>query len=171
MVKLFDLQNGKVIPTTHCYTLETLRAVQEDYPQDFLEIYAYIFYMTCPDPDQNPFFDVPEVDKEELILREVSGAFSPEDRTVMKALEFCKHLYQTPTYRAFMGIKSMLDRLATYMEKTDIVHGRDGNINSLVNAAAKFEQIRASYKGAFKDLMEEQSTSVRGKQQLGYDQK
>lgn len=171
MVKLFDLQNGKVIPTTHCYTLETLRAVQEDYPQDFLEIYAYIFYMTCPDPDQNPFFDVIEEDKEELILREVGGNFSPEDHTVIKALEFCKKLYQTPTYRAFMGIKSMLDRLAQYMEKTDIVHGRDGNINSLVNAAAKFEQIRASYKGAFKDLMDEQSTSVRGKQQLGYDQK
>ena len=58
----------------------------------------------------------------------------------------CVKLYQTPTYRAYVGIKSMLDRLAKYMETTQIEHGRDGNINALVNAAAKFEQIRQSTK-------------------------
>jgi hypothetical protein len=69
-----------------------------------------------------------------------------------------------------MGIKQMLDRLARYMENTPVEHGRDGNINSLVNAAAKFEQIRMSFKGAYKDLMEEQKGTARGGQQLAYDQ-
>jgi hypothetical protein len=69
-----------------------------------------------------------------------------------------------------MGIKHMLDRLAKYMETTTIEHGRDGNINSLVNAASKFEQIRLSFKGAYKDLMEEQKSQVRGGQHLAYDQ-
>jgi hypothetical protein len=64
----------------------------------------------------------------------------------------------------------MLDRLATYMEHTPIQHGRDGNITPLVNAAAKFEQIRGSFKGAYKDLMEEQKGTVRGGQNLAYDQ-
>ena len=32
------------------------------------------------------------------------------------------------------------------MEITSIEHGRDGNINSLVNVAAKFDQIRQAYK-------------------------
>ncbi|BCV02205.1 MAG: hypothetical protein CM15mV51_0200 [uncultured marine virus] len=85
-------------------------------------------------------------------------------------LTMCKKLYETPTYRAYKGIKSMLDRLATYMEHTQIEHGRDGNINSLVNAAAKFEQIRNSYKGAFNDMKQEQESSVRGGQGLAYDQ-
>jgi hypothetical protein len=35
-----------------------------------------------------------------------------------------------------------LDKLARYMETVPIEHGRDGNINSLVNAAAKFESIK-----------------------------
>ena len=82
----------------------------------------------------------------------------------------CKKLYETPTYRAYVGIKSMLDRLAKYMEVTQIEHGRDGNINSMVNAAAKFEQIRQSYKGAFTDMKSEQESSVRGGQGLAYDQ-
>jgi len=56
------------------------------------------------------------------------------------------------------------------MEVTPIEHGRDGNINSMVNAAAKFEQIRQSYKGAFTDMRQEQESSVRGGAGLAYDQ-
>ncbi len=55
------------------------------------------------------------------------------------------------------------------METTPIEHGRDGNINSMVSAAAKFDQIRTSFKGAFKDLQEEQSTTTRGGINLAYD--
>ena len=95
---------------------------------------------------------------------------STEDLTIRYGLEMCEKLYQTPTYRAYKGIKSMLDRLAKYMETTQIQHGRDGNINSLVNAAAKFEQIRNSYKGAFNDMKQEQESRVRGGQGLAYDQ-
>ena len=79
-------------------------------------------------------------------------------------------MYETPTSRAYKGISAMLDRLGRYMEITPIEHGRDGNINSMVNAAAKFEQIRSSFKGAYKDLQEEQQSSVRGGYGLGYDQ-
>jgi uncharacterized protein YdgA (DUF945 family) len=170
MVKLFDIQNGKIVPTEHCYTLKTLKDIMELYPEDFVNVYAYLFYMSCPNPDLNPFFDVPENDKEELILSQLKVSFSTEDEIIIEALALCKKLYETPTYRAYMGLKSMLDRLARYMETTEIEHGRDGNINSLVNAAAKFEAIRMSFKGAYKDLMEEQKSQVRGGQQLSYDQ-
>jgi hypothetical protein len=56
------------------------------------------------------------------------------------------------------------------MENTEIEHGRDGNLTSLVNAASKFEQIRQSFKGTLKDLEEEQQSQVRGGQNLAYDQ-
>ena len=36
--------------------------------------------------------------------------------------------------------------------------------------AAKFEQIRSSYKGAFSDMKQEQESHVRGGQGLAYDQ-
>lgn len=170
MVKLFDIANGTIVPTEHCYSLTYLKRIMEDYPECFLNVYAYLFYMTCPNPDLNPFFDVPENEKEELILSQLEVDFSTEDDAILSALELCKKLYETPSYRAFMGIKQMLDRLARYMETTSIEHGRDGNINSLVNVAAKFEQIRLSYKGAYKDLMEEQKSSVRGGQHVAYDQ-
>ena len=170
MIRLFDVQNGKVIPTEHCYTLSFLSNIMASYDEiEAMKILAYLFYMSCPNPDMNPYFDTPEQDKEELILKDLDADFSAEDEMIIYALNRCKQLYETPTYRAYIGMKSMLDRLATYMEKTPIEHGRDGNITAIVNAASKFEQIRQSFKGTLRDLEEEQSSQVRGGQNLSYD--
>jgi len=170
MVRIFDIQNGAVVPTEHCYTMKSLKTIMDEYPDNYLKIYQYVFYMTCMNPDLNPFFDVPDIDREELILQEIDADFSTEDAYIMHALDVIKKLYETPTSRAYRGIKTMLDRLADYMENTPIEHGRDGNINSLVNAAAKYQQIRESFKGAYRDLKDEQQSSVRGGQNLAYDQ-
>lgn len=170
LIRLFDIENDTVIPTEHCYTLKALKDIMEKFPDQYLKIYQYLFYMTCPSPDLNPFFHTPEIDKEPLIMQEIEGEFSTEDDDVWAALKFCQKMYETPTSRAYKGISAMLDRLGRYMETTPIEHGRDGNINSMVNAAAKFEQIRSSFKGAYKDLQEEQQSSVRGGYGLGYDQ-
>jgi len=169
IIKLFDIQNGKVIPTEHCYTLKALKDVMDEYPEDFLKIYQYLFYMTCPNPDMNPFFYTPDLDKESLIMDQIEGEFSTEDETIFTALRFCERMYETPTSRAYKGIASMLDRLARYMEVTTITAGRDGNINSLISAAKNYEAIRQSFKGAYKDLQEEQQSRVRGGQGLAYD--
>ena len=170
IVKLFDIQNGKEIPTEHCYTLKALKMVMENYPDDYIKIYQYLFYMTCPNPDLNPFFYTPDLDKESLILEQIDAEFSTEDQDIFIALQFCQRMYETPTSRAYKGIASMLDRLGRYMETTPITHGRDGNITALVNAAKNYEAIRASFKGAYKDLQEEQSSRVRGGIGMAYDQ-
>jgi hypothetical protein len=170
IVKLFDIQNGKVIPTEHCYTLKALKMVMDNYPDNYIKIYQYLFYMTCPNPDLNPFFYTPDLDKESLILEQIDADFSTEDEDIYIALQFCQRMYETPTSRAYKGIASMLDRLGRYMETTPITHGRDGNITALVNAAKNYEAIRASFKGAYKDLQEEQSSRVRGGIGMAYDQ-
>jgi len=170
IVKLFDIQNGKVIPTEHCYTLKALKDVMDNYPDNYIKIYQYLFYMTCPNPDLNPFFYTPDIDKEALILEQIDADFSTEDEDIFIALQFCQRMYETPTSRAYKGIASMLDRLGRYMETTPITHGRDGNITALVNAAKNYEAIRASFKGAYKDLQEEQSSKVRGGIGMAYDQ-
>lgn len=170
MIKLFDISNGTVIPTEHCYTLKDLKTIIENYPSNYIDVFSYVFYMTCPNPDLNPFFDVVESDRESMIMQQVPNTFSSEDQVIINAVKFCEKLYETPTLRSYMGIKKMLDRLAKYMETAPIEAGRDGNIMALVNTAAKFEDIRQSFKGAYKDLLEEQQSTVRGGQQLAYDQ-
>jgi len=169
-IKLFDIENGVVVPTEHCYTLKALKDVMDEYPEEHLKIYLYLFYMSCPNPDLNPFFYTPEMDKEDLILKQINSDFSVEDDSIHKALQFCQKMYETPTSRAYKGIASMLDRLARYMETQSITDGRDGNINSIVSAAKNFDQIRSSFKGVYKDLQDEQSSKVRGGIGMAYDQ-
>ena len=142
-----------------------------NYPDNHLKVYAYIFYMTCPNPELNPFFNAPEDDKEDLIVESIGLDVSTDDDLITHAIKKCLTLYTTPTLRAYNGIAKMLDNLSYYMETANITAGRDGNINSLIAAAKNFQAIRESFKGVLKDLEAEQSkTSVRGGQNLGYDQ-
>jgi hypothetical protein len=170
MIRLFDVSNGKVIPSEHCYTLKFLKDIMDEYPDDHLKIYSYLFYMTCPNPDMNPFFDIPETDKEEIILKEIDAEFSVEDDLVIKALKMCERLYQTPTYRAYLGIKIFLDNMAKSMATEQLTFGRDGSSPALLRMAEKYDGVRQSFKGVYRDLMEEQQSSVRGGQNLAYDQ-
>jgi len=169
MIKLFDIENGKVIPTEHCYTIQCYKAIMEEYKEEHVLIYTYLFYLCCPNPELNPFFDVPEVDKEYLIRREIGGEFDSDDDTIQKALEFTKGLYETPTTRAYQGIATMLDNLAIYMKGAAITDGKNGNLADLISAAKNFEAVRLSFKGTLKDLQEEQQATVRGQQRLSYD--
>jgi hypothetical protein len=170
MIRLFDIQNGKLIPSEHCYTLKSLSDIMESYPDEYLRIYSYLFYMTCPNPDLNPFFDIPDEDKEGIILNEVDAEFSTEDELIIKAMTLCKKMYETPTYRAYEGIKIFLDNMAKSMKTESITFGRDGSGPALLRMAEKYDQVRQSFKGVYKDLMEEQQSSVRGNQNLAYDQ-
>ena len=170
MVRLFDVQNGKVIPTEHCYTLKFLKDIMDEYPDEYMKIYTYLFYMTCPNPDINPFFHYRSIEKEEAVYEEVGGDFSMEDEIIVKALRTCEKMYETETSRAYNGIKIALDNIADYMAKSSITDGRDGNISQIANVAKNFDGIRQAYKGVFRDLIEEQQSSVRGGQNLAYDQ-
>jgi hypothetical protein len=169
IVKLFDLQNGKIIPSEHCYTLDTLKKIMDTYPEDYIKIYQYLFYMTCPDPDNNPFFHVPDAEKEMIIYNEIDADFSLEDPLILRAKAFCETLYETPTKRAYDGITKALDRIATYMATTEITDGKDGNIGQIRAMAKDFESIRQSFKGAYKDLQDEQKSRIRGGGSMAYD--
>lgn len=167
-IKLFDSINGKVVPTEHCHTIPFLRRIMEEYPSNHLQIYAYLFYMTCRSSD-NPYFNRPQEELQEEILMDLEVDFDPEDRLIRMAIDRCKEMYETPTTRAYNGIANMLEKLAFYMETQTITDGRDGNITAIVSAAKNFDAIRKSFKGVSKDLEEEQSSRARGGQKLSYD--
>ena len=69
LVKIFDVQNGKVIPSEHCYSIKTLKKIIDEYPDTYMSVYLYVFYMTCPDPDMNPFLIYQNMKKKILLLK------------------------------------------------------------------------------------------------------
>ena len=113
----------------------------DEYPEDHIAIYSYLFYMTCRSAE-NPYFNRPQEDIEDEIIEDLEIKWNPEDRYIRMALDRCKELYQTPTMRAYNGIASMLEKLAFYMETQSITDGRDGNITAIVSTAKNFDAIR-----------------------------
>ena len=172
IAKLFDIQNNKIVPTEHCYTISWLNDIMVEYEEnkEYLKVYMYLYYMTFPNPDDNPYFHIKASEKEEVILDDIKAEFSTEDPLVQIAMGKIIKMYETPTSRAYDGIAGMMDKLAVYMKNTNISDGRDGNISGILAAGSKFEQIRNSFKGAYKDLQDEQESRVRGGKGLGYDQ-
>ncbi|MFW9952000.1 MAG: hypothetical protein ACFFKA_17920 [Candidatus Thorarchaeota archaeon] len=172
IARLFDVENNKIIPTEHCYTINWLKDIMDKFNTDeeYLKVYLYLYYMTYPNPDDNPYFHFNPLEKEDIILNDINADFDPEDEDVQIALRNIKKMYETPTSRAYEGIAGMLDKIAYYMKNTNISDGRDGNISQIVQAAKNYEAIRNAFKGAYKDLQDEQQSRVRGGKGLGYDQ-
>jgi hypothetical protein len=168
MIKLLEIENRTVKPTEHCQTIKWLRVIQEKF-DNYIDVYAYIFFMACPS-EENPFYNIPLEMREETILNDLNSEIDTEADEIVEAVEKAQILYETPTVRAYKGIKTALDNIAEYMANTTITDGKDGNIAQIRAVAKDFDAIRQSYKGICKDLAAEQESHVRGGQNLGYDQ-
>jgi len=167
-IRLFEIESGTVKPTEHCYMISWLNKIIEEYPEEHLKVLAYVFYMTNK-THENPYANIVEEEREERIQRDLQPQFFTEDETILKAIDELTKLYETPTRRAYNGIKVMLDNMSTYLAETQITDGRDGNIRGMLAAAKEFKHIRASYKGAMEDVEEETKVQARGKSFLPYD--
>src|SRR5687767_6233635 len=100
IIHLFEVTNGELKPTRHCYALKFLKVIMDKFPNDYIEIYKYIFYMTCPDPVNNPYFNFNEIMKEQEIIRSNEMFFDTEEPEIIIALTMCKKMYETPTVKA-----------------------------------------------------------------------
>ena len=171
-IKLFEVEAGVVKPTEHCFVMEPLKSIMELYPDNFMDRYAYLQYMTCLDERDNPFLNVKEDDKESIILASLKSNFSPEDDGMQEALEFCNTLFETPTKRAWLGLKIMSDQISDFLATEKITTGKDGNavaINAMIRSR---KDIREETKIAYRELQEEQGIArARGGRQVAYDQK
>jgi hypothetical protein len=173
IIQLFEIheKGHLLVPTRHCHAIKWLKVIMEKYPDNYLDVYKYLFYMTCPDPINNPYFNLKDAIKEEKIIRDNEFVFSTEDDVIQNALIKCAELYETPTMKAHKGLKTMIENIANYMETTKITHGRDGNINSVLRAGKDLQELRVTYNQLTADLHKEQKENVkRGGGIIAYDQ-
>lgn len=168
---LFDINNGVVTPTAHCYTIAAYKNVIDEFGENAGKIFAFCHYMYSLNEKRNPFALLPEAEKEEVITRQICPELDTESPVVREALELTKKTYETSTHRLFKGFKMMIDSMATYLQNTPVTGGQDGNIGQVVAAAKAYPALRESYRQAYKDHQEEQGTeTVRGGAKLAYDE-
>ena len=169
MIKLFDIENGVVKPTVHCYQISWLKAILDKYKKDATKILGYLFYMTCPS-DDNPYVNIREEDKEGNIIRDLKITTSLEDKDIIRAREELSKMFETPSMRSYKAAKIMLDRISSYLELSAISDGKEGNLTDIRGLMKDLDAMRQTYKNAYRDMQDELTEKkTRGNQKRSYD--
>lgn len=168
---LFDIKDGVVVPTEHCYTIAAYKNVIDEFGENAGKIFAFCHYMYSLNEKRNPFALLPEAEKEEVITRQICPELDTESTVVREALELTGKLYETSAYRIFKGVKMQQDSLADYLKNMKWLDGKDGNILQNVAISKNIPVFREAYKQAYRDYQDEQgNTNVRGDVNLAYDE-
>lgn len=161
-IKLFDIENEKVIASEHCYTITWLKDIIDAYPDNYTKVFSYLQYMYSWNPDDNPYLAVKEEDREEAILEDLKVDFSTEDDLIVIASEHCKKLFEMPAYRAWKALKKALANLQDFAETQKITTGKDGNGAFIMSAIEKLPGLNKAFNEAYKSYMEDAKIEVRG---------
>lgn len=176
MIRLFDVENDDIKPTEHCWAISWLRDIMTAFPDPkvYMKAYRYIFYMTCPDKDLNPYRDMAEIDKSEEILRmlalEPRDGIFPDDMKIDTAITEARKLYASPTNEAYMAAKTMLEKLKRSFQTEEISWGgKDATGPALVAAMEKLPKLIQAYADTEVKLNEEIKGRARGNQLMSDD--
>ena len=156
MISLFDIKDGIAHPTKHCYAIGYLKDILEEYGQNAPKIFVYLHYMSSMNPEDNPFFDRPQIEKKEIIVRNICPEIDIDVPLIETALELVKELYETPTSRAYVAFKDTMDKISYELKYAKIhLTKEDGNSGEIQKAMKVYNDIKLNYKEAYKEMLEE----------------
>ena len=168
-ISLFESVNDVIVPNDAVYVIPVLARIKEEYPNHYMKIYAYLFFMTCWD-NRNIYINKILEEREDSIISDLElYDVSMEDVTIRQALEKCKELYETPTVRAVDAVKKQIDGINSFLADTSPIGGKNGNvadINMFMLKLPDYIDISEKLEGK---LIAEQ-TKIRGNKKIAYDQ-
>lgn len=167
--KFFDIANGRVVINHNCLSIPELKAITEKY-EDPIPAFNYLYYKFEP---TSPYANLPEEDKDEIILGDFPGDYTLEDPEIIAAIEKMELLYMTPTYRYYLDNKFLLEKLGKFAREQPITSGRDGNFAGMQSQIKGVGKTTLEFKQLEKIVQQELSEGkgrTRGDKKLAYDQ-
>lgn len=165
--KLFDIKDGKVRLTEHCYTIEDFKTIIDTFGEDIAtKIFTVFHYMADLNPDTNPFANVSEVDKLEVVVRATCPNLPIEidwnDDVFEEGIEFTRTCYETGSYRGYLANKTLRDKLVNTIQTATVsVSKEDGNISELDRALKMLDTVNESTRKAFSEFEAENGSVQR----------
>lgn len=168
-IGLFEVQHDKVIPDEVAERLlPWLRKVKEEFPTNYLQVYGYLFYMSCWD-SRNLYINRTDDEREQAIIEDLHIDFSLDNTVIIVALEKCRKVYETPAVRAYKSIKNKIDDICQFLDDNRVTSGKNGNAQDVKMFMKELPTFVEDYDKLGLRLKEEQS-KVRGNKQIAYDQ-
>jgi hypothetical protein len=169
--KLVEIESGKIIVKPVCWTIKPLRDIIEFYPDDYDRVIQFLHCMVSLNPLDNPFADVAEEEKEEVILRALAVDVDTNNDIIKDGLECVYICYSTPLFRSYESLKIMRDKVNFKLKNTEIDFEKDGNSINVTNMIKSLSVFNKEMKEAKKAYLEEQGEiRGRGGVEMAYDE-
>lgn len=166
MPKIFDIENNILVINENILSIPELRNVYEAYEDPKP---ALLFLRHICDP-YGPYNNIEENIKEEVILSDFPGDYSPEDEVIIAAKKKLESLYMSPGYRYYLDCKTLLEKLGRFAANSEVSVGRDGTYSQMQNQAKTMADAFMQFKKIEKQADEElQRSRVRGGAFEAYD--
>lgn len=162
----YNRESGSVSITDACYLIPQLKVILDRY-EDYMPYIAYCYLMSAPD---SPFVNLPENEKQEVVIQDVAQNFGPfnfDDRDLKFAIEKLESLYESVVIRHYKALKILIDKFSAYMIDNEIVEGKDGNMSELLRIVKEAGLNVRSYKDLQKQVEDELRDKTRGDHEVG----
>lgn len=170
MIKIFDIEGGKLELSPECYTEPYLKNILDAY-EDPVPALCYVYYNTYPWSMYNNFR---EEERESAIYNTYPGEYTRDDLVIVEAIRELKKRYETPLQRFYESQRNLLDVISKYnagIKTTDVdSDGMRGNLKVFKdqlkdskNTAAAFLELENLYK-------EQLQTKLSGGLEAAYDE-
>lgn len=176
MSKLFEIENISkknpiIKPKPECWIIKPLRAVIDEYPEDYPKIIAYLHFMKSMRINDSPYADVDIDLREEQILRDLGLDINPEDEIIKEALQCVEDKYYTTFYGIYKGVKAFMDRVGKELVTTKPdFNAKDGNMAPIRQFLKEYNALSINFKQAYRDFDEEVGNSrIKGGGRESYD--
>lgn len=168
MIKLFDIRLGKPVLNPEYNSSKTFVAIEESLGGIWLQ---YIYYLTSYDADSNPYINVEETLKSDVITEQLGLTLADltfdQQSLLNEGISLATKIYVTPMVRLYKDMVLALDKVADYFNNLKV---NDKNYKDFVKTLKDYKTITETYKVARKDMKEEiKNSKLRGNKKTGYD--
>ncbi len=170
--KLIEIEQGSVVIKPICWHIKPLFDIIEFYPDNYDKVIHYFHCMCSLNPNDNPFADLPEDEKEEKILRFLGIDIDTDNDIVKDGLECVRECYSTTIYRSYESLKNLQDGINQDLKQMRLTYDKDiGNASNVMSVVKNLSVVKKELKEAKKDYLEEQGdVRGRGGVEMSYDE-
>ena len=167
--EIFDIVNGQVVINENILLIPQLKAVHDKYNNPIPAL-SFLHYKYNP---KGPYCNVPEADKDDILIMDFPGEYTLEDKEMIKAMEKLASFTMSPTYRYYLDNKILLEKMGKFGRNATVTSGRDGNASVLNSQLSKVGKTISEFKQLEKVVqqeLDEHKSRVRGEKRKAYDQ-
>lgn len=163
--KILETEKDKVVINETILSIPEFKELWDTYQE--LEYFQYLWARFDP---ESSYFNLEEDERLDKILEDFPCDLN--DFVMIKAMNKCEQLYDSPIRKILDGAKRGVENLAAYLKTAEIEAGRDGNLAQIVTTIKSLPQILKAYQeaeNAYKQEVQKSRGNIRRAIDEDYD--